>query len=45
MIGSRYQFERMGYFYLDPVSCVGANKIFNRIVSLKDEWARVQKKG
>jgi len=43
--GSRYQFERMGYFYLDPVASSGGKKIFNRIVTLKDEWARVQKKG
>lgn len=43
--GSRYQFERLGYFYLDPVSCAGGKRAFNRIVSLKDEWAKVQKKG
>jgi glutaminyl-tRNA synthetase len=43
--GARYQFERLGYFYLDPVSCSGGKKVFNRIVSLKDEWAKVQKKG
>jgi len=43
--GSRYQFERLGYFYLDPVSCASGERIFNRIVSLKDEWAKVQKKG
>lgn len=44
-VGSRYQFERMGYFYLDPVSCAGGKKVFNRIVTLKDEWVKVQKKG
>ena len=43
--GERYQFERLGYFYLDPVSCAGGERVFNRIVSLKDEWAKVQKKG
>lgn len=43
--GIRYQFERMGYFYLDPISCANGKKVFNRIVSLKDEWAKVQKKG
>lgn len=42
--GSRYQFERLGYFYLDPISCTSGEKVFNRIVSLKDEWAKVQKK-
>jgi glutaminyl-tRNA synthetase len=44
-VGNRYQFERLGYFYLDPVSCVGWKQVFNRIVSLKDEWVKVQKKG
>jgi len=43
--GARYQFERLGYFYLDPVSCASGEKTFNRIVSLKDEWTKVQKKG
>jgi glutaminyl-tRNA synthetase len=43
--GSRYQFERLGYFYLDPASCSGGKMVFNRIVTLKDEWAKVQKKG
>jgi len=43
--GARYQFERLGYFYLDPVSCAAGERVFNRIVTLKDEWAKVQKKG
>lgn len=42
--GSRYQFERLGYFYLDPVDFSNGKKIFNRIVSLKDSWAKEQKK-
>ena len=42
--GSRCQFERLGYFYLDPVSFKNGKKIFNRIVSLKDTWAKDQKK-
>lgn len=40
----RYQFERLGYFYLDPVFAKGGKKIFNRIVSLKDEWAKISSK-
>jgi len=40
--GSRYQFLRQGYFCLDPNS--SSNKlIFNRIVSLRDTWAKIQK--
>jgi glutaminyl-tRNA synthetase len=39
---SRYQFERLGYFCVDPDSAKG-NLIFNRTVSLRDTWARIQK--
>lgn len=41
--GSRYQFLRQGYFCVDKDS---SNKkiIFNRIVSLKDTWGKIQKK-
>jgi len=42
--GSRYQFERLGYFCADPDSS-GMKPVFNRIVTLKDTWAKVQKKG
>ena len=38
--GSRYQFERPGYFAVDPDSKPGA-PVFNRTVSLKDTWAKV----
>lgn len=41
--GSRYQFMRQGYFCLDPDS-TSEKLVFNRIVSLKDSWARMQKK-
>jgi glutaminyl-tRNA synthetase len=41
--GSRYQFERLGYFAADPDSNPGA-PVFNRTVALKDTWARVEKK-
>ena len=37
--GSRYQFERLGYFAVDPDSQPGA-PVFNRTVSLKDSWAK-----
>jgi len=40
--GSRFQFERLGYFCADPDSAKG-KLVFNRTVSLKDEWARIQK--
>ncbi|MCA1734439.1 MAG: glutamine--tRNA ligase, partial [Acidobacteria bacterium] len=38
--GSRYQFERLGYFAVDPNSAPGA-PVFNRIVTLKDSWSRM----
>jgi glutaminyl-tRNA synthetase len=41
--GSRYQFERLGYFCADPDSMPGA-PVFNRTVALKDTWAKVEKK-
>ncbi|MGH8006228.1 MAG: glutamine--tRNA ligase/YqeY domain fusion protein [Candidatus Binatia bacterium] len=40
--GSRYQFERQGYFCVDPDSGAG-RLVFNRTVTLKDEWARIEK--
>ena len=40
--GMRYQFERLGYFCTDLDSTLGA-LIFNRTVSLKDAWAKVEK--
>lgn len=42
--GSRYQFERQGYFCIDPDSTAG-KLVFNRTVALKDTWAKVQQKG
>ncbi|MBF0485986.1 MAG: glutamine--tRNA ligase, partial [Candidatus Omnitrophica bacterium] len=41
--GEMFQFERLGYFCVDSLSPSG-RKVFNRTVSLKDEWARVEKK-
>ena len=41
--GNRYQFERLGYFCVDPDSKPG-KPVFNRTVALKDTWAKVEKK-
>jgi glutaminyl-tRNA synthetase len=41
--GQRYQFERLGYFCVDPDSAPG-KLILNRTVALKDTWAKVEKK-
>ena len=41
--GTRYQFERLGYFCVDPDSKSG-KIVFNRTVALKDTWAKVEKK-
>jgi glutaminyl-tRNA synthetase len=41
--GNRYQFERLGYFSVDPDSKPSA-PVFNRTVALKDSWAKVEKK-
>jgi len=42
-IEGRYQFERLGYFCVDPDSKPG-HLVFNRTVALKDTWAKVEKK-
>jgi glutaminyl-tRNA synthetase len=42
--GARYQFERLGYFAVDPDS-MPDRPVFNRTVTLKDTWARIEKKG
>jgi glutaminyl-tRNA synthetase len=42
--GSRWQFERLGYFCVDPVDASDGSLIFNRIVSLRDSWAKIEKK-
>ena len=39
----RFQFERVGYFCLDPDSTPG-NLVFNRTLPLKDTWAKIEKK-
>jgi len=42
-IESRYQFERLGYFCVDPESKPG-KLVFNRTVALKDTWAKIEKR-
>ena len=41
--GSRFQFERKGYFCVDPDS-TDEKPVFNRIVTLRDTWANIQKR-
>ncbi len=42
--GSMYQFERMGYFCADSEDSSPEKLVFNRTVTLKDEWTRIMKK-
>jgi glutaminyl-tRNA synthetase len=42
-LGTSYQFERVGYFCLDPDSTT-EKKVFNRTLPLKDGWAKIEKK-
>ncbi|MFQ5486141.1 MAG: glutamine--tRNA ligase/YqeY domain fusion protein [Desulfobacterales bacterium] len=41
--GSRFQFERLGYFCVDPVDSSEEKLVFNRTVTLRDQWAKIQK--
>ena len=41
--GDRYQFERNGYFCVDPDS-TESKPVFNRTVTLRDTWAKIEKK-
>lgn len=43
--GEPVQFERLGYFTPDSVDDKPGKRVFNRSVTLKDTWAKVQKKG
>jgi glutaminyl-tRNA synthetase len=42
--GTRYQFERLGYFYADQEDSRPGAPVFNRTVTLKDTWARIEKR-
>ena len=44
LVESRYQFERLGYFCVDPDS-TPQKPVFNRTVALKDTWAKIEKRG
>jgi len=41
--GSAFQFERLGYFCVDPDSAAG-KLVFNRTVTLRDTWAKIEQK-
>lgn len=41
---SRYQFERLGYFCVDSVDSTQENLIFNRTITLRDSWAKIEQK-
>ena len=43
--GSRYQFERTGYFMSDPLDSRPGALVFNRTVTLRDTWAKVKDRG
>ncbi len=43
--GTRYQFERLGYFCVDRVDSTPGAPLFNRTVTLRDAWAKIQKSG
>lgn len=40
---ARVQFERTGYFAADPVDSAGGRLVFNRIVTLRDSWAKIER--
>ena len=42
--GSRFQFMRKGYFYLDPEDAKVGRVIYNRTVGLRDSWGKKKKK-
>jgi glutaminyl-tRNA synthetase len=41
--GSRYQFERLGYFCVDPIDSTPKKPVFNRTATLRDSWAKIEK--
>jgi glutaminyl-tRNA synthetase len=43
--GETFQFERQGYFCVDPERSGGGAPVFNRTVTLKDTWAKIEKGG
>ena len=43
-VGEKVQFERIGYFCKDKISAESQKPVFNRIVSLRDKWAKISNK-
>jgi glutaminyl-tRNA synthetase len=43
--GSRFQFERVGYFCVDAKDAKPGTPVFNRTVTLKDTWAKIEQRG
>jgi len=44
-LGERYQFERLGYFCVDNVDSSPGQLVFNRAVTLRDTWAKIERSG
>ena len=42
--GSHFQFERTGYFFVDPVDSAAGKPVFNRTTTLRDTWAKVKRR-
>ena len=42
VVGDRFQFERVGYFCVDPDSTED-KLVFNRTIALRDSWAKIEK--
>ncbi len=40
---THFQFERLGYFFSDPVDSLPQKPVFNRVVTLRDTWAKIKK--
>src|SRR5213076_1544529 len=41
--GERYQFERLGYFSVDSADSSPGSLVFNRTVTLRDTWAKIER--
>lgn len=42
-VGERVQFERLGYFFVDPIDSKPGQPVFNRTVTLRDTWEKIEK--
>jgi glutaminyl-tRNA synthetase len=40
----QFQFERLGYFFADPIDSTTEKPVFNRTVTLRDSWAKIEKR-